>query len=60
MTYDEIATELGVTRERVSQIEREALAKLRTEFDRRGIAADVVEALRWLDARRGEASKDHR
>lgn len=34
MTYDEIAAELGVTRQRVMQIERAALRKLREGFER--------------------------
>jgi RNA polymerase nonessential primary-like sigma factor len=32
-TYDEIAAELGVTRQRVIQIEREALRKLRLAYE---------------------------
>ncbi len=44
-THDEIAAELGVTRQRVQQLERRALAKCRRECERRGLAlADLVPA----------------
>jgi DNA-directed RNA polymerase sigma subunit (sigma70/sigma32) len=39
MTDVEIAAELGISRQRVSQIAIEAMGKLRREFERRGIVA---------------------
>jgi len=39
-TLDEVAKALGVTRERVRQIEKEALRKLRAEFFRAGLDPD--------------------
>lgn len=44
MTLEAIGRALGVTRERVRQIETRALAKLRAECERLGITAqDVLE-----------------
>ena len=49
-TLQEVADELGVSRERVRQIEERALAKLRLGLERAGVdAADVVE---WLSRAR--------
>ena len=45
----DIAEALGLSRERVRQIEVEALRKLRAEFERLGWTADEVGA--WLDAK---------
>ena len=42
MTLDQVAAELGVSRERVRQIENKALKKLRAALDERGITADDV------------------
>jgi RNA polymerase nonessential primary-like sigma factor len=39
-TLDELAGEMGVTRERVRQIQREALGKLRNRIERRGLEKD--------------------
>lgn len=36
VTLEEIAKELGVSRERVRQIEKSALAKLKANFEQRG------------------------
>ena len=36
-TLDEVGQALGVTRERVRQIEQKALEKFRAELDRRGL-----------------------
>ena len=43
MTLQEVASELGVTAERVRQIENEALAKIRKKMAEKGLASfDVV------------------
>jgi RNA polymerase nonessential primary-like sigma factor len=39
-TLDELAAEMGVTRERVRQIQGEAIEKLRTRLERRGLDKD--------------------
>ena len=39
MSDSEIAAELGISRQRVSQIAIEAMGKIRAEFARRGIRA---------------------
>lgn len=39
MTDAEIAEQLGISRQRVSQIAIEAMDKIRREFERRGIVA---------------------
>lgn len=45
MTLEQISQELGVTRERVRQIERDALKKINARLKARGItAADVLPA----------------
>lgn len=41
-TLEAVAAELGVTKQRVQQIERQALQKLRSECEQRGISRDVV------------------
>jgi RNA polymerase nonessential primary-like sigma factor len=41
-TLEEVAGELGVTRERVRQIQAEALEKLRTRLKRRGLDRDAL------------------
>jgi RNA polymerase nonessential primary-like sigma factor len=41
-TLDELAREMGVTRERVRQIQGEALAKLRAKIARRGYTRDAL------------------
>ena len=42
MTDAEIAEQLGISRQRVSQIAIEAMGKIRREFERRGITAEDV------------------
>ncbi len=42
MTLEELATQLGLTRERVRQIQLEALGQLRRSIRRRGISRDVL------------------
>jgi RNA polymerase nonessential primary-like sigma factor len=42
MTLEELASELGLTRERVRQIQLEALGQLRRAIRRRGISRDVL------------------
>ncbi len=42
MTLEELATQLGLTRERVRQIQLEALGQLRRAIRRRGISRDVL------------------
>ncbi len=42
VTLDELARELGVTRERVRQVQREALDKLRAKIARRGLTRDSL------------------
>ena len=37
-TLEEVATELGISRQRVRQIERAALRKLRFELEQRGLS----------------------
>jgi DNA-directed RNA polymerase sigma subunit (sigma70/sigma32) len=47
MSFSEIARLMGVTPERVRQIEASALRKLRTEFTKRGLSAgDFIETWR--------------
>ena len=41
-TFEEIARDLGVTRERVRQVQAEALEKLRTRLKRRGVDRDAL------------------
>ena len=41
-TLEELAREIGVTRERVRQIQAEALDKLRARLTRRGLDRDAV------------------
>ena len=41
-TLEELARELGVTRERVRQIQAEALEKLRARLERRGLDRDAL------------------
>lgn len=42
MTLEELAAQLGLTRERVRQIQLEALGQLRRSIRRRGISSDVL------------------
>ena len=42
MTLDQISQELGVTRERVRQIERDALKKLHAKLLARGVDASAI------------------
>ena len=42
MTLEELAVQLGLTRERVRQIQLEALSQLRSSIRRRGISPDVL------------------
>ena len=42
MTLEELAEELGLTRERVRQIQVEALRQLRSMLKRKGISKDVL------------------
>lgn len=44
MTLDEIGLVLGISKERVRQLERAALRKCRRALERRGITAEV-----WLE-----------
>jgi RNA polymerase nonessential primary-like sigma factor len=41
-TLEELAREIGVTRERVRQIQAEALEKLRSRLKRRGLDRDAL------------------
>jgi RNA polymerase nonessential primary-like sigma factor len=41
-TLEELAAEIGVTRERVRQIQTEALDKLRARLKRRGLDRDAL------------------
>lgn len=41
-TLEELALQLGLTRERVRQIQLEALAQLRRILKRRGVSRDVL------------------
>jgi RNA polymerase nonessential primary-like sigma factor len=41
-TLEELATEMGVTRERVRQIQGEALDKLRSKLERRGYTREAL------------------
>jgi len=41
-TLEELAREIGVTRERVRQIQAEALEKLRQRLKRRGLNRDAL------------------
>ena len=41
-TLEEVGSEIGVTRERVRQIQVEALAKLRDIMEREGFSAEAV------------------
>ena len=41
-TLEELAREIGVTRERVRQIQGEALDKLRAKLERRGYTRDAL------------------
>ena len=42
MTLDQISQELGITRERVRQIERDALKKLNAKLARMGIDPSAI------------------
>lgn len=42
ISQEECAGRLGITRERVGQIERQALVKLRKLMTERGLSADLV------------------
>jgi len=52
VTLEEIAIEMGISREGVRQIEERALAKLRTAFERMGL--DEREVCAWLDSKAGD------
>ena len=41
-TLEDLAAEIGVTRERVRQIQSEALEKLRAKLERRGYTKDAL------------------
>jgi DNA-directed RNA polymerase sigma subunit (sigma70/sigma32) len=42
MTLDQISQELGITRERVRQIEKEAIAKIKARCERMGLKAEYI------------------
>lgn len=44
MTFEEIAKELGITRQRAEQIYATAIAKMRRGLQRENITADVLNA----------------
>lgn len=53
MTLEEIADIMGITRERVRQIEKKALAKLRIRLRKRGIdITDLIGTMEELPQRR--------
>jgi DNA-binding MarR family transcriptional regulator len=51
-TLEQVSLVLGVTRERVRQIERNALETLKARLRRSGAATDIIESLREIDATR--------
>lgn len=54
MTLDEVGEVLGVTRERVRQIEKSALLKLRIHLERNGMhAEDFLDVREREEGRRG-------
>ena len=55
-TLDEVAEVLGLSRERVRQIEGRALLKVRLALERRGIDADLVRE--YLDGLKEGAVSD--
>lgn len=42
MTLDQISQELGITKERVRQIEKSAIQKLKAKLNARGIEASFI------------------
>lgn len=42
MTLDQISQELGITRERVRQIEKAAIAKIKAKCERMGLKAEYI------------------
>lgn len=42
MTLDQISQELGITRERVRQIEKAAIAKIKARCERMGLKAEHI------------------
>lgn len=51
MTLDQISLELGITRERVRQIEKRALEKLKAKLDRLGIQPEYVLPANYEEAK---------
>jgi hypothetical protein len=52
LTLEQVAIVVGVTRERIRQVERNALDALRARMRRSGEADDIIESLREIDAHR--------
>ena len=58
LTLDEISECMGLSRERVRQIEKHAMRKIKIRAMRDGADAEVRDALRYLDSIRGESNAD--
>ncbi len=56
-TLEDLAAEIGVTRERVRQIQSEALDKLRAKLERRGYTKDRCSTRRRERARQGRGGR---